>query len=106
MKISTFLGIFLFLICSVNQSAEEETALQQTYTPQVIINAPWGNKPEEFGLYDPYRNNPAARDQGPIQGPSTFTIAPNGDIYIVDILNYRVQRFTQNGEFISLSLFE
>ncbi len=86
--------------------AEEKTVQQQTYTPQVIINAPWGNKPGEFGLYDPYRSNPDARDQGPIMGPSTFTIAPSGDIYIVDILNYRVQRFTQNGQFISFSLLK
>ncbi len=87
--------------------AEEKTVQQQTYTPQVIINAPWGNKPGEFGLYDPYRGNPDAYDQGPIQGPSTFTITPNGDIYIVDTFNHRLQIFTQDGSFISsFSLLE
>ncbi len=81
--------------------AEEKTVQQQTYTPQIIINAPWGEKsvyiskeaspPGEFGLCV----------EGPIMGPSTFTIAPNGDVYICDIYNYRIQRFSSNGSFIS-----
>ncbi|MDH4223664.1 MAG: hypothetical protein OEV55_09025, partial [candidate division Zixibacteria bacterium] len=57
-KISVFLAPILILIFSIITATEEEKAPQQTYTPQVIINAPWGNKPGEFGLYDPYRNNP------------------------------------------------
>jgi len=39
---------------------------------------------------------------GLIIGPNSFTVAPNGDIYINDPLNKRVQRFGPNGEFISV----
>jgi len=92
-KISIFLTPILILIFSLITATEEETIQQQTYTPQVIINAPWGNKPGEFGLYV----------EGPIMGPSTFTIAPNGDIYVVDTFNNRIQRFSKDGTFLSMS---
>jgi hypothetical protein len=68
----------------------------------VILSAPWGQKPGEFGIYDPYTRNPKAVDQGPIQGPSAFTIAPTGDIYICDIFNERIQRFSPEGTLISV----
>jgi len=106
-KTIIFLTLTLFFFFSLIIAIEKDLVQKQTYTPQVIINAPWGSKPGEFGLYDPYRNNPDAYDQGPIQGPSTFTIAPNGDIYIVDTFNHRLQIFTQNGSFVSsFSLLE
>ncbi len=97
-NISLVLGMFPILITSVFAT---ESVQQQTYVSQVILSALWGQKPGEFGIDDPYAHNSKAHDLGPIQGPSTFTIAPNGDIYIVDIFNYRVQRFTQDGKFVS-----
>jgi hypothetical protein len=57
--------------------------------------------PGEFGIFDPYSRDPKAFDEGPVRGPSTFTVAPNGDIYIVDTFNHRIQRFTQDGNFVS-----
>ncbi|MDH4223817.1 MAG: hypothetical protein OEV55_09795 [candidate division Zixibacteria bacterium] len=92
-KISVFLAPILILIFSIIIATEKKVEQQQqTYVPQVIINAPWGNKPGEFGLYV----------EGPIMGPSTFTIAPNGDIYIVDTFNNRIQRFSKDGTFLSM----
>jgi len=86
-------------------------AQQQNYTSAVLLSAPWGQKnlrmdkepsaPGEFGLFDPYTRNPKAFDEGPVQGPSSFTIAPNGDIYIVDTFNDRIQRFNQSGSFVA-----
>lgn len=97
-NICLVLGLFPILIASAFAT---EVVQQQTYTSRVILSAPWGNQPGEFGINDPYSRDPKIVDAGPVQGPSTFTIAPNGDIYIVDIFNYRVQRFTQNGNFVS-----
>ncbi|HVP36519.1 MAG TPA: hypothetical protein VMT04_05935 [Terriglobales bacterium] len=112
MKTSKNIGLFL-VISSIlgNHGFAAQQAQQQTYTSTVILSAPWGQKnlymdkelssPGEFGIFDPYTREPNAVDQGPIQGPSTFTVAPNGDIYIVDTFNNRIQRFTQNGSFVS-----
>jgi hypothetical protein len=78
---------------------------QETYVSEVIISAPWGKKnlvygkeespPEEFGYHVP-------KEESPSVGPSTFAVAPNGDIYIVDPLNNRMQRFDSEGHLISI----
>src|SRR3972149_10805647 len=101
-----FSGVFYIL--SLTAFGTEQ---QQTYVSNIILSAPWGQKnlfmdkepspPGEFGIFDPYTRDPNAVDQGPIQGPTTFIIAPNGDIYIVDTFNNRIQRFTQDGSFVS-----
>jgi hypothetical protein len=81
----------------------EDPSGQETYVSEVIIQAPWGEKnlykwaggeespPGEFGHY-------VSRETE--LGPNTFTVAPNGDIYINDQLNKRIQRFGPDGEFI------
>lgn len=51
------------------------------------------SKPGEFGL---------SKGEGPPRGPSSFTVAPNGDVYIIDIMNLRTQRFSSEGNFISI----
>lgn len=79
-----------------------EMVQQQTYSSRVILSAPWGQNPSEFGLDNPYAHNPKGHDLGPIQGPSTFTVAPNGDIYVCDIFNERIQRFSPEGTLISV----
>lgn len=107
--INIFCGIFLVLnLCEL----WAEKPQQQTYVSAVVLNAPWGQKnlymdgepspPGEFGIFDPYSRDPNAVDQGPIQGPSSFAIAPSGDIYICDICNCRIQRFGPGGNFISV----
>ncbi len=64
---------------------------KETYVTQTIINASWGREPGHFGVY-------ALPEGGPVAGPETFTIAPNGDIYIEDGINTRVQRFNSTTE--------
>jgi hypothetical protein len=83
---------------------------QETYVSEVIIQAPWGeqslydstygwyagkeeSKPGEFGYY--------ASEETELS-PNSFSVAPNGDIYINDILNKRVQRFSPGGALISV----
>jgi hypothetical protein len=76
---------------------------QETYISMVVIQAPWGaknlvydkeeSKPGEFGFH--------SSEEATI-APNTFTVAPNGDIYIVDPLNKRIQRFNEDGQFISV----
>ena len=118
MKSSKIICLFfgLFFILSVCGLTADEVQ-QQTYASRLILTAPWGQKnlymdrepspPGEFGIFDPYTRNPKAFDEGPVQGPSTFTIAPDGNIYIVDTFNHRLQRFNQYGSFVSsFSLFE
>ena len=83
----------------------EEPGAQETYVSQVIIEASWGEKnrwydkqesePGEFGMH--------ITGEGPPVTPSGFTVAPNGDIYINDPLNKRIQRYGPNGELVSVT---
>jgi hypothetical protein len=85
--------------------SEDKVELKEgKYIPQVLISAPWGeknvssdNEPSKPGTFGLWYN-----DQGIENGPPTFTVAPNGDIYIADIINDRVQRFKADGQFISV----
>jgi sugar lactone lactonase YvrE len=91
------------MVQSQQTEKAKEQVQQETYVSKVVIQAPWGaknlvydkeeSKPGEFGFH--------SSEEATI-APNTFTIAPNGDIYIVDPLNKRIQRFNKDGQFISV----
>jgi hypothetical protein len=92
-----------------------EPVEKETYVSKVIISAPWGktnlvyngkeSPPGEFGLHAMVIPD-SLREELPApplpEGPTSFTVAPNGDIYITDPLNYRIQRFSTEGQLISV----
>lgn len=71
-----------------------DNSKKKTYTSAIIIDTHWGKKPGQFGIYK--------SDQGLTLGPQTLTIASNGYIYIEDGFNGRIQKFSNNGELISI----
>jgi hypothetical protein len=102
MKKLTLIVMFLVLLVitivirdkSNNAQSDSGSAGKETYVSQVIINASWGEEPGQFGIYEP--------EEGPTLGPQALTIAPKGDIYIDDGYNGRIQKFSNNGELISI----
>ncbi|UCB52215.1 MAG: hypothetical protein JSV10_09550 [Candidatus Zixiibacteriota bacterium] len=80
----------------------KDTLAQETYVSEVIISAPWADTNLAYGG----RESPSGEfgyaivDQRFV-GPSGFAVAPNGDIYIADQFNDRIQRFNSEGDFIS-----
>jgi hypothetical protein len=99
----------------IGKGGSSETATQETYVSEVIISAPWAEKnleydgeespPGEFGLHSivfPDSLREKLPDPPLPEGPTAFTVAPNGDIYITDPLNKRIQRFDANGNFVSI----
>jgi hypothetical protein len=87
---------------SLESAVGRDTVQQETYVSEVIISAPWGEKnlvydgetspPGQFGYHV---------DDETEMGPSCLAVAPNGDIYIVDPLNKRLQKYTSGGSFVS-----
>jgi len=63
----------------------------EEYVPKVIIEAKWGTKPGEFGIK-------TFKYQPPI-GPKVMFVTNGGDIYILDPLNQRIQKFNQDGKY-------
>jgi hypothetical protein len=92
----------------------KDTLAQETYVSEVILQAPWAEKnlvddgeespPGEFGIrvYSVPESLKEFGDVPPPEGPTSFTVAPNGDIYITDPFNKRIQRFDENGNFVSV----
>ena len=94
----------------------QDTTRQEIYVSEVLISAPWAKKnsvhdgeespPGEFGLQAFIFPEDSLKEELPApplpEGPTAFTIAPNGDIYITDPLNERIQRFDENGSFVSV----
>ncbi|MGB8657370.1 MAG: hypothetical protein WCE90_06240 [Candidatus Zixiibacteriota bacterium] len=83
----------------------QDTIAREAYIPEVVVQAPWGeknlyqgaggeeSKPGEFGHYVSEETE---------LGPDAFTVAPNGDIYISDPLNKRIQEYNSSGQFLSV----
>lgn len=53
-----------------------------------LIAGSWGNSSDAFGK----------ADEG-IDGPSSFVIGSNGDIYVLDQINQRIKQYDASGEF-------
>jgi hypothetical protein len=122
-KAIVFLLVFVLMILFVynlfatgeDSTKSEATEEKDTYVSEVILRVPWAKRnlayhgeqspPGEFGLHamalpDSLRGK--LPDPPLPEGPTSFTVAPNGDIYITDPLNKRIQRFNANGSFVSV----
>ncbi|RKX64312.1 hypothetical protein DRP44_08515 [candidate division TA06 bacterium] len=80
----------LFLSFSVSLFSQvNPDTLPEKYVKKVIIDAKWGNGLGEFGIN---------LNSDPITAPGGISIDKNGDIYIVDMANHRIQHFDRNGK--------
>ncbi len=85
--------IVLTLFCSLGILAENIDDLPEKYVPKVIIEAKWGYGPGEFGL---------DLSSAPYTAPGGISVDDNGDIYILDNANGRIQRFDKNGKLLNI----
>jgi len=87
----------LCLVSLAGPEEREETKIDTTklekYEKRVIIDAKWGSGPGEFGKVD--------NIEGPSTGPAAFTISSKGNIFVLDNVNNRVQKFDGQGNYIS-----
>lgn len=57
---------------------------------RIVLHGKWGNGPGEFGF---------KCEQGELpEGPTDFTVDNDGNLYVVDRLNQRIQKFDKNGD--------
>lgn len=69
----------------------------EEYVPKVIIEGKWGTGPGEFGAIDPMQ----AEYYTIAMNPNSLAVNSKGDIYILDHLNNRIQKFNATGTFIA-----
>ncbi len=90
----------ILLIMNVNA----DNTIKGTYEPSIVLTAPWGEKNlrEDKVPSEPGTIGFRIDAEGCEHGPTAFIVAPNGDIYVADNINKRVQRFSSNGSFIAV----
>lgn len=76
----------------------------EEYVPKVIIAGKWGAGPGEFGVAWTYASdiNAPQEESGDIPPiyPASLAVNSKGDIYILDTVNNRIQKFNPNGEYL------
>ena len=84
--------IFGLVISFASVAYAQQDSLPEKYTKKVLIEAKWGNGPGEFQLE-------------PLNEIKTWTtylaLDKQGNIYITDPNNYRINIFDQNGSYIN-----
>lgn len=88
---TTVMVTAIALICMIC-SARVEAEFQE---PELLLSASAGSGPGEFGWWFPSQGE----DGEPIL-PSDFTVDREGNLWILDDVNNRIQKFTENGQFI------
>ena len=73
----------------------------EEYVPKVIIEGKWGTGPGEFGTWGQFVNSEEESYQ-----PSSIAIDNQGNIYILDLVNERIQKFDSNGKYLKSLLVE
>lgn len=68
----------------------------ETYISQEVLWAPWGDDVGQFGLIEEAEG----------VGPQSLCLDPQSNIYILDLVNRRVQVFTPQGELLRQMVFE
>ncbi len=63
------------------------------YVEKVIIDGKWGTGPSEFGTDFDYLG------EGPIR-PSSIAVDSKGNIYVLDLINNRIQKFDTDGKYL------
>lgn len=81
-------------ITNLNFILKKEMIYPETYDVKLIINAPWGNGIGQFGI----DKKPSGAGQS--MGPSFYAIDYQGNIYIDDSINYKIQKFNSDGKYI------
>jgi hypothetical protein len=89
MRITLLVVAFVFLTIGFSfLLVADEVALNG----KVVINGEWGSGSEEFGFFK--------HDDIMPNGPSSFAIDKEGNFYINDCVNNRIQIFNSSGKFI------
>jgi len=76
---------------------------KERYTSNVIVDAKWGNAPEEMGMMDRSIGIGDFRDDQvkTYCCPTSFDVGKNGTIYVLDSVNNKVKTFDQKGALLS-----
>lgn len=77
----------------ITKIQSKKQAVNQFGQNQVVLQGGWGSDVNQFGSSIP--------TEGERQGPAVFTLDKQENIYVLDQLNKRIQKFSDKGQFLS-----
>jgi len=93
-------GVLIMLSPCAALAQEASTAADQVpieeYVPKVIIEGKWGTGPGEFGMASQF---PLGHFEN--YEPSSLAVDSKGNIYILDFVNDRIQKFDKSGKYLT-----
>lgn len=84
-------GILSIALAEKPVQKQEKAKGKEQYVQKVIIDAKWGKGPGEFGLME---------EEGR-WGPESLAIDNQGNIYMLDSINKRIQKFNKEGKYMA-----
>jgi hypothetical protein len=96
-KISKSTGVFesgQSSITIVNVDISSDVPVYE-YVPKVIIKGKWGSNPGEFGVWETMNEGDRI-----VYEPTSMAVDSKGNIYILDIVNERIQKFDSEGRYL------
>jgi len=102
-------GFVIMLLPCAALAQEASTATDKVpieeYVPKVIIEGKWGTGPGEFGYdgFNPvdFSPNSAVFSPDDLIHPRSLAVDSKGDIYILDVANNRIQKFSKDGKHLA-----
>lgn len=95
-SVSLFLTTFPAQDILALENADTATATTEKYSSQVLIAGKWGSEPGEFGL------GGAMGEEGGDVIPNELVSDDDGNIYVLDNWNNRVQKFDATGKYLEM----
>ena len=91
-KFVRYLAACIFLVLGFYSAGIICAQNSEIYTPKIIFEGKWGTGPGEFGF---------RMWEGEPDYPKSFVIDSKENIYILDYLNNRIQKFDSDGKYIA-----
>ena len=99
-KVVLIIGMMLFALGIVRgqstgtvenmqQGTTEQVQIEE-FVPKVIIEGKWGTEPGEFGIQETFGLEKIV--------PNSIAVDSKGNIYILDLINNRIQKFDSEGK--------
>lgn len=79
---------------STDTATTEQVQIEE-YVPKVIIEGKWGTETGEFGIQRDLREGDLVEDK-----PNSIAVDSKGNIYILDVVNNRIQKFNNDGKYL------
>ena len=99
MKIKTFLFIIIIFFSTkvFCDEISNQSVITEEYVAKVIIEGKWGTNAGEFGVQS---GGTSIGEYDELYAPNSLAVNSKGEIYILDLINNRIQKFDKKGKYL------